>query len=1684
MDSATLTCSVRSGLASTPQLALPASSSGYGAGASAFAAAPPLAIFPSALTFRRGSSTCLSLPPLSLQLADVRGWWAGTGAGTSAGPGIGTGGSSSSGSISNNSSNINGTTGQSILPSCPLLTSAMNGYSVPTSQLAYVRCDLTAAGDAGVISTVSALAAVARAAIPLIADILVVRQTAADRAGRASSASAGSASTGAWAYLESMRSGLSEPVLPGCGWLAAAAEADADAISSTNSSSSSSSADDPGPAAAWLSAHEASQALAAAAHRLGLQPSTSTTARAITLSGSSTLVIMMQRGQDTSAPVHFHSPSLLAAQGARAAAHEAAVRQFNASERCVASDNASVFRQSRFDPCTSADYAAAVVALTTVAQPLRLAIYVGGIKANITYVAPDGSQVHVSTPTYAQLCGDAAEAAASGAGSASCGYQRLRLQYEPDDGSVNTGSNGVDASASAPASRQRQRQLQALAIDPSPTPTPGVGAQRQLQALATDPSPTPTPGVGAQWVAPLLDVAGRHARGEATVAEVTAALNAATVPAPPVSCPPFCPSLMPPSQSQDEGVGPLAVSLTAAGEGQPAPGFQAWMGALVPAVLTPEAGPAAALPSEASGFATAGLFYTSQCVGWAPVDSGACSNASSPELLSGQCAFGGGDACRMCPRINGAPAAVCPGGFRAWPLPGFFTPAESSGVVSPCAPPSSRCLGWDAATGSVRCAPGYRPYSAGCLSCADGFYPANDASCTACPAGSGELPRPSRFRHCVLSLLLLPFVAAACHRSNHLYVFLALTLFILCHAAGFAAIARAIGLFVGAALSVLLLILGLTWLIAKAMRGEIIGGFAQAADLCAWIVATLQVLSSVGRTASVGLPPLVGRLFAGLAALEFDNVALPSACWRVYPFASEVTICTAVLCLALGLWTWVCCARRPYTPSLATELIRRLRDRLATARRGGAHADDSASKAKLVGNSCTVTRGSAAASKLTLPTAASTAAAPVTSPAKLPLSQRVLAALPMLAFTASTLLYPLTARTVFKLLSCTPVSLTPLARASLDKDGGITVETLLKSAVTSGLGNLLRGQLATVSVLTSNSNFVCYQGSHRPAALIAWITLVTYVVAYPLWSFVWARRRVVAHMEHSASLPGGSSTDMSKTIHSYAADAAPVPTSGSAGWSDLLAADEAALRTLYAKRPVSGRAAVWCCGRQRTMRFFAKRLRVGVASGPSAPISATLAVQAISTVKTSGEPAKESSEESEAPWGMAAAAAMDGASVVINDGPLRHFAGSTYRPSVVQMRLRDMYLLGCLSAASTYWPAPTSTDDAAGRGVIITALLLGAAWFIATRQPFPEGQTWKLYVKVGSLLLAALATILTHFGTAVALRWGSDGPGAAATSDQLAAYDSDVRSRAALSYLVFVGCIVLLATLALGFWSSSIRRRPVAKKANFPHPDGVANSLYSNALFTNPLAMPLPQLGDGDGAPSGRGKQGQGRNRAEFGPSAAAVGPAGRSSVRVARLSAFDDMDASAMMMAGAVPMSANANLNRERKAGPGSGAGRRGEGSGFTHTTDHDGEGDGRDRLAFRATSARSTSRRTTAASTSTAVSAASASTSPSPSSSSAISESASSSTVATKLTPARLAVAPGSGSGVRARAQVASATREQKAGSASASGSRVAAAVGGSTGASSAGRGGKWSAAPSGSALGGSMSMYRSDKVFPASK
>lgn len=363
-------------------------------------------------------------------------------------------------------------------------------------------------------------------------------------------------------------------------------------------------------------------------------------------------------------------------------------------------------------------------------------------------------------------------------------------------------------------------------------------------------------------------------------------------------------------------------------------------------------------------------------------------------------------------------------------------------------------------------------------------------------------------------------------------------------------------------------------------------------------------------------------------------------------------------------------------------------------------------------------------------------------------------------------------------------------------------------------------------------------------------------------------------------LPDGSAFEFANADAAAAADGGKTAaatakevstTAAPRSWADLNQADDAKVVKMLAARPIAARLGILACGRERTMRWWLattadappallKRSATPNDAGKAQPTKVTLAVGGKAAVnKATGigggalaaarcplclrgccisPPATRNAEGlllRPAHPGLLVACACDASVPVRLDSGLAHFTG-TYRASSLAMRQVDLASLAALAAIQVFMPAPATPSAVTGRATLNIVTLLVVAWYAWSRQPFLAGDDWKMIAKVGSLLLAALAAVLTHYTLSLELAYGQSGSSAAdgASSAENGASDSagngqpgasgvsggaglsggfvgitgdyerDTGVRVALSHAVFIGAIALLLALAAGFWRSVI----------------------------------------------------------------------------------------------------------------------------------------------------------------------------------------------------------------------------------------------------------------------------------------
>ena len=321
-------------------------------------------------------------------------------------------------------------------------------------------------------------------------------------------------------------------------------------------------------------------------------------------------------------------------------------------------------------------------------------VWVGGVMCNATVVSADGMWLATLTPSFSRLCGTLDPASDS-----SCAYATLTV-------------------------RVRLGRVHHVPARTAPSLCPRATMQN-----------------------PSLVNASSSNGSSPTAASRYQGIRGVTL-----TCPPFC------SGAVSGGVFPLAATAAGATPVLFVPATRGADGSAVPLDLT--LGSAGESIGKSSG-----LFYAEACSAsgahsgvdcfarslrtrcpqntacprssfhrsthsgiYTNPGTGACANASDPAAAA--CAYGAGDSCVACPAN-----ALCPGGFRAWPARGYWSPAEASATVVPCAIPGAadRCLGWSSALGAVQCGSGYLQGSYLCGACERGFFLSGDGTCGACP---------------------------------------------------------------------------------------------------------------------------------------------------------------------------------------------------------------------------------------------------------------------------------------------------------------------------------------------------------------------------------------------------------------------------------------------------------------------------------------------------------------------------------------------------------------------------------------------------------------------------------------------------------------------------------------------------------------------------------------------------------------------------------------------------------------------------------------------------------------------------------------------------------------------------------------------------------------------------------------
>ena len=268
-----------------------------------------------------------------------------------------------------------------------------------------------------------------------------------------------------------------------------------------------------------------------------------------------------------------------------------------------------------------------------------------------------------------------------------------------------------------------------------------------------------------------------------------------------------------------------------------------------------------------------GVQFVRECVAYPNRNPEVCRNASHPDAAT--CPYGEADQCRPCPR-----GALCPGGFRAWPLPGYWSATGREDPIR-CPDPATRCLGWwrlaqppspsgarrlasgttstSAGTGTV-CDAGYEGYA--CTVCSEGYYPLKNL-CKACPPPDDVWG------------MIAPIV-----------VFAVVILLLL------------IGMFL------------IVWFAQKKRGGTLMGAATTAGQFVAWVVAVFQLMVQVVADASVGLPDTIRQIYVILDVFRLNFQFVHPECLSGDPFFLPMsTMLVALTCFAVFLSLVLPCSR-------------------------------------------------------------------------------------------------------------------------------------------------------------------------------------------------------------------------------------------------------------------------------------------------------------------------------------------------------------------------------------------------------------------------------------------------------------------------------------------------------------------------------------------------------------------------------------------------------------------------------------------------------------------------------------------------------------------------------------------------------------------------------------------------------
>ena len=871
-------------------------------------------------------------------------------------------------------------------------------------------------------------------------------------------------------------------------------------------------------------------------------------------------------------------------------------------------------------------------------------------------------------------------------------------------------------------------------------------------------------------------------------------------------------------------------------------------GVLGGAIGCPSACPGRNSPGvSAAGSSEYGVYVTSQCTGF-PEPGPQC----FAEALRRVCAFGQGGACSAC-----GEGAVCPGGFRRWPLAGYWAPSEAApaGVTRCAVPAQERCLGWDATAGAAMCGVGYDPAAPACGGCDEGFYPETGGQCAACPSGPGH--------------------------ENMLL---------------------AIGLFLAACTALFLLVAAAIRALAWFKGGTVGGGLYRASEFVMWTITTLQVFVQVGRDASPGLPAFLQSFYGRLRLLQLDSASLlHPACYVLGAFTMEIVqLGGALLLVALSaglsawrkteaargtkpanasvsscvFWLWLLAEAKPWMRRACLVLLTLLYPLVANTAFTLVHCVSSAapggqgggaSELRLASSTFYVCYGEEHFAAGVLAWACIVFVVggfPLAS--FLWLRRRIAARMlrsPAAAKYKALVVSLKRQQALVRQRRCTAVcgwltaacggcgggpavpSETPTLRKQLSQD---VTNPLAALEAPSARTAAIHHPAPAVQLDSDEEEWLAQQAvaevsNQTPRGIDALDVLRTQRSTSRVRALAESNAANGLDAMASAPAPVAAGTAGAKSVGDQATSAAHNPLAARTQRQSVLMRVDQKLQSQQVARPhASGRAPRRSIAASAARRaadgsrwcdlVLAPAVRHTLCTVPQRYLSSARR----NCLKRAGCRCRAVDSASQAAQRTAARldTLLDCTQELQDDVSLIHFTAIDYRPSRAYFRHFDLLLLATMAAVFVFLSAQNTVADASGSLVIILVCLLCLAVALYAQQPFLRGHEWKGPVRIGALLVTALASIL-NFVAACAF----DLEGCSATSAAVQALSVMVALCAAMLFLV------LIVSFWLVLWRGAAAE---AAKGKQPKTQGYAKDITyatgGNPLVKGAARRQLPSL--------------------------------------------------------------------------------------------------------------------------------------------------------------------------------------------------------------------------------------------------